>query len=51
MNAKEKEEKAEAGANGKENKAVYTAQGAPSTRLKITRDGPTDGRTDGHTLL
>ena len=41
------------------NKAEYTAQDAPSTRLKITRDGqtygptdgPTDGRTDGHTLL
>ena len=41
------------------NKAGYTAQDAPSTRLKITRDGPTDGRTygrtygrtDGHTLI
>ena len=39
------------------NKAGYTAQDAPSTRLKITRDGrtygrtygPTDGRTDGRT--
>ena len=39
------------------NKAGYTAQNVPSTRLKITRDGrtdlrtdgPTDGRTDGHT--
>ena len=30
----------------KTNKAGYTAQDAPSTRLKITRDG----RTDGHTL-
>ena len=32
------------------NKAGYTAQDAPSTRLKITgdgrKDGPTDGRTD-----
>ena len=34
-----------------ENKAGYTAQDAPSTRLKITRDGRTYGRTDGHTLL
>ena len=41
------------------NKAGYTAQNAPSTRLKITgdgrtdrrTDGPTDRRTDGHTLL
>ena len=37
------------------NKAGYTAQDAPSTRLKITRDGrtygPTDGRTDDHGLL
>ena len=37
------------------NKAGYTAQDAPSTRLKITRDrrtyGPTDLRTDGHTLI
>ena len=41
------------------NKAGYTAQDAPSMRLKITRDrrtygpmdGPTDGRTDGHTLF
>ena len=31
------------------NKAGYTAQDAPSTRLKITEDGPTDGRTDGPT--
>ena len=35
------------------NKAGYTAQDAPSTRLKITgdgrTDGPTDGRTDGRT--
>ena len=28
------------------NKAGYTAQDAPSTRLKITRDGRTDGRMD-----
>ena len=28
------------------NKAGYTAQDAPSTRLKITGDGRTDGRTD-----
>ena len=27
------------------NKAGYTAQDAPSTLLKITRDGRTDGRT------
>ena len=41
------------------NKAGYTAQNAPSTRLKITRDrrtdwrtdGPTDRRTDGHNLI
>ena len=41
------------------NKAGYTAQDAPSTRLKTTQDrrtyrptdGPTDGRTDGHDLL
>ena len=41
------------------NKAGYTAQDAPSTRLKITRDGRTygptdlrtDGPTDGHTLI
>ena len=37
------------------NKAGYTAQDAPSKRLKITRDrrtyGPTDLRTDGHTLI
>ena len=41
------------------NKAGYTAQDAPSTRLKITGDGRTDGRpagwtdgrTDGHNLL
>jgi len=32
-----------------ENKAGYTAQDAPSTRLKITGDGPTDRRTDGRT--
>ena len=31
------------------NKAGYTAQDAPRTRLKITRDRPTDGRTDGPT--
>ena len=31
------------------NKAGYTAQDAPSTRLKITRDGRTDERTDGRT--
>ena len=43
----------------KPNKAGYTAQDAPSTRLKITRDrrtygrtyGRTDGRTDGQILL
>ena len=40
--------------NGNENnKAGYTAQGSPSTRLKITLDGrtygPTDLRTDGQT--
>ena len=42
-----------------DNKAGYTAQDAPSTRLKKTRDrrtygrtyGRTDGRTDGHDLL
>ena len=28
------------------NKAGYTAQDAPSTLLKITRDGRTEGRTD-----
>ena len=33
----------------KGNKAGYTAQDAPTTRLKITRDRPTDGRTDGPT--
>ena len=33
----------------KRNKAGYTAQDAPSTRLKITGDGPTDGPTDGRT--
>ena len=33
------------------NKAGYTAQDAPSTRLKITRDGRTYGRTDGHNFL
>ena len=32
-------------------KTGYTAQDAPSMRSKITRDGPTDGRTDGHNLL
>ena len=31
------------------NKAGYTAQDAPSTRLKITRDRRTDRRTDGQT--
>ena len=31
------------------NKAGYTAQDAPSARLKITGDGRTDGRTDGLT--
>ena len=31
------------------NKAGYTAQDAPSTLLKITRDRRTDGRTDGPT--
>ena len=31
------------------NKAGYTAQDAPSARLKITRDGRTDGPTDGRT--
>ena len=31
------------------NKAGYTAQDAPSTRLKITWDIRTDGRTDGRT--
>ena len=44
---------------GFKNKAGYTAQDAPSTRLKITGDGRTDGRTggrtdgptDGHNLL
>ena len=35
----------------KENKAGYTAQDAPSRRLKIAGDGRTDQRTDGHTLL
>ena len=30
----------------KENKAGYTAQDAPRTRLKITGDGRTDRRTD-----
>ena len=33
----------------KKNKAGYTAQDAPSMRSKITRDGPTDRRTDGPT--
>ena len=36
-----------AGAYPSVNKAGYTAQDAPSTRLKITGDG----RTEGHTLL
>ena len=31
------------------NKAGYTAQDAPSTRLEITRDLRTYGRTDGPT--
>ena len=31
----------------KKNKAGYTAQDAPSTRLKITWDGRTNGRTYG----
>ena len=35
----------------KSNKAGYTAQDAPRTRLKITGDGRTDGRTDGHDLI
>ena len=30
----------------KKNKAGYTAQDAPCTRLEITGDGPTDGPTD-----
>jgi len=38
-----------------QNKAGYTAQDTPSTRLKITgdgrTDGPTDRRTDEHNLL
>ena len=34
----------------RDNKAGYTAQDTPSTRLKITGDGRTDGPTDGHTL-
>ena len=34
----------------KNNKAGYTAQDAPSTRMKITRDRQTDGRTDRHIL-
>ena len=37
------------------NKAGYTAQDTPCTRLKITRDrridGPTDGLTDGHDFI
>ena len=33
----------------RENKAGYTAQDAPSKRLKITGDGRTDGGTDGRT--
>ena len=33
------------------NKDGYTAHDAPSTRLEIARNGRTDGRTDGHTLL
>ena len=33
----------------KKNKAGYTAQDAPSTRPKITRDRGTDRRTDGRT--
>ena len=36
-------------AHQKKNKAGYTAQDAPSTRLKITGDGRTDGPTDGRT--
>ena len=32
-------------------KAGYTAQNAPSTRLKITGDGRTDGWTEGRTHL
>ena len=35
----------------RKNKAEYTAQDAPRTHLKITGDGPTDLRTDGHDLL
>ena len=31
------------------NKAGYTVQDAPSTRLKITEDGRTDGRADRRT--
>ena len=31
------------------NKAGYTAQDVPSTRLKITRDRRTDGRANGLT--
>ena len=60
----ENEKKITKGEEGnQQNKTGYTAQDAPSTRPKITRDrrtyGPTDGRTDlrtygrtdGHTLL
>ena len=50
---KKKKEKRER--ERKRNKAGYTAQDAPSTRLKITGDGPTDRRTDqrtdGHNLI
>ena len=35
----------------KSNKAVYTAYVAPSNVRDRKLDGPTDGRTDGHTLL
>ena len=31
------------------NKAGYTTQDAPNTRLETTGDGPTDGRADGLT--
>ena len=33
------------------NKVVYTAYVAPSDVRNRKRDGPTDGRTDGHARL
>ena len=50
-NVKERKKTNETKKKGKKesNKAGYTAQDAPSTCLKITRDGRTYGRTDRRT--